>query len=114
MSNLSQPGSANMRSSFNRLVDHSRMFYRRRISLGRLASNLLSMAIGISLGILFVSLLLDPLQSYAAQAQPNLAPVAQRCPLKPRGVGVEREPAADFDQLWLAPTAAANHLSFAT
>ena len=41
----------------------------RRITSKRLAGNLLSIALGISLGILFLSLLLDPAQSDAIQRE---------------------------------------------
>ena len=48
----------------------------RRITSKRLAGNLLSIALGISLGILFLSLLLDPAQSDAYPAE-DLTPA--RC-----------------------------------
>ncbi len=82
----------------------------RRITSKRLAGNLLSIALGISLGILCVSLLLDPVQSYAAQAKLDITAVS---PTRSSTVGpraAREQVVASVDQFQPAPSESPMHL----
>src|SRR5271156_6138138 len=75
----------------------------RQITSRRLARNLLSIAIGTSLGILFVSLVFAPVQSYAAQAKldTTTVPPAHRLIVGPTAA---QEQVASIDRVQPAPT----------
>ena len=82
----------------------------RGITSKRLAGNLLSIAIGIALGILFVSLLLGPVQSYAAQARfdATTVPPTHRSTVGPP---TSREQVASIDEVQPAPVGGLKQIS---
>src|SRR5271156_5164749 len=80
-----------------------------RLTSKRLAGNLLSIAIEISLGILLVSLLFAPVQSYAAPARLDATvPPAHSSTVGPPAA---REQVASIDQIQPAPTGSLSPVS---
>jgi len=96
-----------MRPVFNPM-DLMRNYLARRIRFTRFAGNLLSIAIGISLGILFVSLLLNPVQSYAAQARLD-ATTLTLTDSSTAGLPTAREQVASMDHVQPPPTGSFRH-----
>src|SRR5271166_5592025 len=76
MGSLSQPGGGNMRLPLNRALDVLRISCLHRISLKGLTGNLARFAIGGALAVIFVLLLLAPVDGYAARAKQDAAAVA--------------------------------------
>ncbi len=70
-----------MRSFFNRLFDLSRMFSRRWFFFKCLKGDLTSFGIGAAIAVVFGSLCLTPVASYAAEANEHRASLERAAPV---------------------------------